>query len=130
MTTLLSETERRDRDFSTNPPPSDADVAVARADVAEKGTAVKSLKEQKAEKGEIKVAVEALNKAKEELSRLEERAKAVPGLPRTASGSIDYGVDFFSRQAFLTVSGQLQVSTFFPHFWSFFSPFFMILMNF
>src|SRR5271169_5917584 len=30
-------------------------------------------------------------------------------LPRTAAGAIDYGKDFFAREAFLTVSGQLNV---------------------
>ena len=33
-------------------------------------------------------------------------------LPRTAEGRIDYGHDFFSRQAFLTVSGQLEAEIF------------------
>jgi hypothetical protein len=31
------------------------------------------------------------------------------GIPRTAEGKVDYSHDFFARQAFLTVSGQLQV---------------------
>ena len=33
-------------------------------------------------------------------------------LPRTAEGAIDFGQDFFGREAFLTVSGQLNVETY------------------
>src|ERR1700746_3443947 len=33
-------------------------------------------------------------------------------LPRTAQGKVDYGKDFFGREAFLTVSGQLNVETY------------------
>ncbi len=32
--------------------------------------------------------------------------------PRTPSGEVDYGEDFFARQAFLSVSGQLEAETF------------------
>jgi asparaginyl-tRNA synthetase len=33
-------------------------------------------------------------------------------LPRTAEGKVDFGQDFFGREAFLTVSGQLNVETY------------------
>ena len=33
-------------------------------------------------------------------------------LPRTAQGGVDFGADFFGREAFLTVSGQLNVETY------------------
>jgi asparaginyl-tRNA synthetase len=33
-------------------------------------------------------------------------------LPRTARGKVDFGSDFFGREAFLTVSGQLNVETY------------------
>jgi asparaginyl-tRNA synthetase len=33
-------------------------------------------------------------------------------LPRTAEGKVDYGKDFFGREAFLTVSGQLNVEAY------------------
>ncbi len=33
-------------------------------------------------------------------------------LPRTAAGTVDYGKDFFGREAFLTVSGQLNVEAY------------------
>ena len=52
-----------------------------------------------------------LDKAKENLSWLEERSKLKPGIPEE-DGKIDYSQDFFAHQAFLTVSGQLQVKTY------------------
>jgi len=70
---------------------------------------VKALKEAKAGKGECKTAVEALTGAKEALAALEERARMKPGVPEDGGGAVDYSLDFFARQAFLTVSGQLQV---------------------
>jgi asparaginyl-tRNA synthetase len=51
-------------------------------------------------------------KAKDIVSRLEERLKRKPGMPRKDGGGIDYSADYFARQAFLTVSGQLQVETY------------------
>jgi asparaginyl-tRNA synthetase len=33
-------------------------------------------------------------------------------LPRTLAGSIDFSQDFFGREAFLTVSGQLELETY------------------
>jgi len=33
-------------------------------------------------------------------------------LPRTAQGKVDFGPDFFGREAFLTVSGQLNIETY------------------
>jgi asparaginyl-tRNA synthetase len=33
-------------------------------------------------------------------------------LPRTAQGKVDFGSDFFGREAFLTVSGQLNIETY------------------
>ena len=33
-------------------------------------------------------------------------------LPRTAQGKVDFGADFFGREAFLTVSGQLNLETY------------------
>ena len=36
----------------------------------------------------------------------------INNLPRTASGQIDFAQDFFGREAFLTVSGQLNVETY------------------
>ncbi|GJP29115.1 hypothetical protein CLOM_g2407 [Closterium sp. NIES-68] len=115
VTTLIAETERREKALLENPPPSDADVAAAKDAVTAAGGAVKALKEAKASKEEIKAGVAELTKAKEALAALEARSKMRPGLPRKGEdgkGPVDFAADFFARQAFLTVSGQLQVETY------------------
>ncbi|CAI5525590.1 unnamed protein product [Closterium sp. Naga37s-1] len=115
VTTLIAETERREKALLENPPPTDADVAAAKDAVTAAGGAVKALKEAKASKEEIKAGVAELTKTKEALAALEARAKMRPGLPRKGEdgkGPVDFGADFFARQAFLTVSGQLQVETY------------------
>ncbi|KAL6330990.1 hypothetical protein AAG906_009418 [Vitis piasezkii] len=111
VTTLISDAEKVEKELIKNPPPSEADIEAAKALVKEKGEAVAQLKSAKASKGEITASVAELNKAKENLSRLEERSKLKPGIPQK-DGKIDYSQDFFARQAFLTVSGQLQVETY------------------
>ena len=112
VTTLLSEAERLEKEFLQNPPPSEADVEVARFVVQEKGEVVSQLKAAKASKQEIGAAVDQLKKAKESFAKVEERSKLKPGIPRKDDGKVDYGKDFFARQAFLTVSGQLQVESY------------------
>jgi asparaginyl-tRNA synthetase len=111
VTSLINDAEKREVDLIKNPPPSEADIEAAKAVVKEKGEAVAQLKAAKANKKEITAAVAELNKAKENASAVEERAKMKPGLPKK-DGKIDYSQDFFARQAFLTVSGQLQVETY------------------
>ncbi|XP_023520843.1 asparagine--tRNA ligase, cytoplasmic 1-like [Cucurbita pepo subsp. pepo] len=111
VTTLLSEAERLEKELVKNPPPSEAEVDEARQIVKEKGEAVAKLKASKASKEEIGASVMELKKAKENVSKLEERAKLKPGIPEK-DGKVDYAKDFFARQAFLTVSGQLQVETY------------------
>ncbi|XP_059634868.1 asparagine--tRNA ligase, cytoplasmic 1-like [Cornus florida] len=110
-TTLINDAERLEKELIKNPPPSEADVEAAKIIVKEKGEAVAQLKSAKASKGEISASVAELTKAKENFSKLEERSKLKPGIPQK-DGKIDYSQDFFARQAFLTVSGQLQVETF------------------
>ncbi|XVF49058.1 hypothetical protein PTKIN_Ptkin03bG0238400 [Pterospermum kingtungense] len=111
VTTLISEAEKLEKELIKNPPPSEADIEAARVLVSERGEAVKQLKAAKASKADIGASVAELNKAKESLSKLEERSKLKPGIPQK-DGKIDYTQDFFARQAFLTVSGQLQVETY------------------
>ncbi|THG00442.1 asparagine--tRNA ligase, cytoplasmic 1-like isoform X1 [Camellia sinensis] len=111
VTTLINDAEKLEKELIKNPPPSKADVEAAKLLVTKKGEAVAQLKSSKASKVEISAAVAELTKAKENLSRLEERFKLKPGIPEK-DGKIDYSQDFFARQAFLTVSGQLQVETF------------------
>ncbi|KAK4254472.1 hypothetical protein QN277_009850 [Acacia crassicarpa] len=111
VTTLFSEAEKLEKELLENPPPSEADIEAARAFVKEKGDVVSQLKSSKASKQEISASVDELKKAKESLSKLEERSKLRPGIPQK-DGKTDYTRDFFARQAFLTVSGQLQVESF------------------
>eukprot|EP00270_Netrium_digitus_P005695 TRINITY_DN1761_c0_g1_i2.p1 TRINITY_DN1761_c0_g1~~TRINITY_DN1761_c0_g1_i2.p1 ORF type:complete len:602 (+),score=220.12 TRINITY_DN1761_c0_g1_i2:164-1969(+) len=116
VTTLLAEADRRKKEAEASPPLSEEEVAEAKKAVTEKGDVVRQLKEQKADKAAIKAAVEELQKAKEKAAQMEERARRLQGsrdgLPLNQEGGVDYGEDFFARQAFLTVSGQLQVETF------------------
>ncbi|KFK27234.1 hypothetical protein AALP_AA8G354900 [Arabis alpina] len=111
VTTLINEIERVEKELIENPPPTEADVEAAKLFVKEKGEAVATLKAAKATKQEITASVVLLNKAKETLAMVEERSKLKPGIPKK-DGKIDYSRDFFGRQAFLTVSGQLQVETY------------------
>uniref|UniRef100_A0A7N0V048 asparagine--tRNA ligase n=1 Tax=Kalanchoe fedtschenkoi TaxID=63787 RepID=A0A7N0V048_KALFE len=111
VTTLISEAEKMEKELIKNPPPSEAEVEAAGAFVSEKKDVLKKLKNDKASKQEITAAVAELAKAKESLSKLQERAQMKPGIPEK-DGKIDYAHDFFGRQAFLTVSGQLQVETY------------------
>ncbi|XP_062011753.1 asparagine--tRNA ligase, cytoplasmic 1-like [Rosa rugosa] len=111
VTTLISEGERLERELIKNPPPSEADLEAAKLIIKEKGDAVSQLKSAKASKEEIGAAVAELKRAKENDLKLEERSKLQPGIPKK-DGKIDYTQDFFARQAFLTVSGQLQVESY------------------
>lgn len=111
VTTLISEADKAEKELIKNPPPSEAEIEAAKLLVKEKGEAVAQLKSAKASKADITASVAELTKAKEKLSKLEERFKLKPGIPQK-DGKIDYDHDFFARQAFLTVSGQLQVETY------------------
>lgn len=111
VTTLINEAEKLEKELIKNPPPSESDIEAAKLIVKEKGEFVSKLKSDKASKREIDASVLVLKKAKENLLKLEERSKLKPGIPQR-DGKIDYSQDFFARQAFLTVSGQLQVESF------------------
>ncbi|CAL0324255.1 unnamed protein product [Lupinus luteus] len=111
VSTLFSEAEKLEKDLIQNPPPTEADVEAAKLFVKEKGDIVSQLKSAKASKQEIGAAVNELKKAKDNVSKVEERSKLKPGIPEI-DGKVDYAKDFFARQAFLTVSGQLQVESY------------------
>ncbi|BFG28933.1 hypothetical protein CerSpe_152070 [Prunus speciosa] len=111
VTTLINEAEKLEKDLIENPPPSEADIEAANLIVKERGSDVAQLKSAKASKQEIGAAVVELQKAKDNVVKLDERSKLQPGIPRK-DGKIDYTKDFFGRQAFLTVSGQLQVESY------------------
>lgn len=127
VTTLISEAEKLVKDMEKNPT-LESDIKAAKQLVEEKGEAVAQLKSEKKSMGKddagvpeinkrISAAVGELTRAKENLSKLqerfklEERCKHSAGMPMK-DGKVDYSQDFFARQAFLTVSGQLQVETY------------------
>ncbi|CAL0321878.1 unnamed protein product [Lupinus luteus] len=111
VTSLFSEAEKLEKELIQNPPPTEADVEAAKLLVKEKGDIVSQLKSDKASKQEIGAAVNELKKAKDNVTKVEERSKLKPGIPQN-DGKVDYTKDFFARQAFLTVSGQLQVESY------------------
>ena len=102
VTTLINEVEKIERELIQNPPPSEADIEAARS----------QLKSAKASRKEISASGAELKKPKENMLKLEGRSKIRRVLPIKDDGKVDYGLDFFTRQAFLTVSGQLQVETY------------------
>ncbi|KAK1258300.1 Asparagine--tRNA ligase, cytoplasmic 1 [Acorus gramineus] len=97
VTTLFSDAEKLERELKENPPPSEDEIEAAKMLVKDKA--------------DIGASVSLLTSAKENLARLEERFKLKAGIAQK-DGKIDYSHDFFGRQAFLTVSGQLQVETY------------------
>ncbi|CAN7032394.1 unnamed protein product, partial [Brassica oleracea var. botrytis] len=111
VTTLISATEKLERELIENPPPTEADVEAARVVVKERGEAVAELKSAKASEQDITASLAELANAKLSLSRTVERSRLKPGL-RKKDGEIDYSQDFFGRQAFLSVSGQLQLESY------------------
>jgi asparaginyl-tRNA synthetase len=112
VTTLFSQAEKLAVDLKENPSPSEDDIEAAKVVVKSKGHAVAQLKAVNASTQEVAAAVSELIKAKGSLSRLEERFELKPGIPLKDDGKIAFENDFFKRQAFLTVSGQLQVETY------------------
>jgi asparaginyl-tRNA synthetase len=112
VTTLFSQAEKTEKELTKNPAPSESDVMAAKVIVQEKGAAVAQLKVAKAGKQDIDAAVAELRRAKDTVLKLEERSKLKPGIPLWDDGTVAFENDFFKRQAFLTVSGQLQVETY------------------
>eukprot|EP00249_Psilotum_nudum_P016825 c26000_g1_i1 orf=578-2509(+) len=108
-TGLLSEADKREGKASANSSLTEAEDAARNETISVEGDSVKMSKEEK--QAAIYAALQELNRAKENLAKLEERAKLKPGI-RQKDGSVDYSADFFGRQAFLTVSGQLQAETY------------------
>ncbi|KIZ00208.1 asparaginyl-tRNA synthetase [Monoraphidium neglectum] len=97
------------------PPPSKAELEDLRGRVAAQAERVKEAKgAAAADKGDAskaaasKAEVDALLALKKELEAAEAAALYQGGFRRTPQGDLDYKDDFFSRAAFLTVSGQLQ----------------------
>ncbi|WVZ88932.1 hypothetical protein U9M48_035399 [Paspalum notatum var. saurae] len=112
VTTLFSQAEKTEKELKENPAPSSSEIEAAKVLIKEKGDAVAQLKAAKASKQDISAAIDELHMAKDNVSKLEERSKLNPGISSRDDGSIAFENDFFKRQAFLTVSGQLQVETY------------------
>ncbi|KAL3639323.1 Asparagine--tRNA ligase, cytoplasmic 1 [Castilleja foliolosa] len=118
VTTLINDAEKAAKDLKDNPLVQD-DIISAEILLQEKSEALNRLKAAEANYKEIVAAVAELNKAMESLSKLYKRGKLAErlkhgggDLSKKEDGTIDYADDFFARQAFLTVSGQLQVETY------------------
>lgn len=79
VTTLISDTENVEKELIKNPPPSESEVGVARLLVKEKGEVVAELKSTNSSKEEVSASVVELNKAEDNLTRLEERFNLEPG---------------------------------------------------
>lgn len=88
------------------------DVAAAEAEASALGSALRTLKDNKAPKAEITAAVDALKQQKSAVEKTKQRLGWVGGLPRTEAGDIDYKEDFFAQKAFLTVSGQMEAEVY------------------
>ncbi|XP_074380694.1 asparagine--tRNA ligase, cytoplasmic 1-like [Apium graveolens] len=95
VTTLLNDAEKLEKELLNNTPPSPF---------------ISQLKARAPSEAEISASVSELKIAKQNLSMLGERSKLKPGIP-IMDGKIDYSKDFFARQSFLTVSGQLHAET-------------------
>ncbi|KAH9305097.1 hypothetical protein KI387_009501, partial [Taxus chinensis] len=111
VTTLFSEADRVEREMKALNHPTEADLQAAKDAVTQKTEALQELKKKNSDKASIDAALEDLNKGKTFLSKLEETCKLKPGIPQK-DGKFDYSRDFFSRQAYLTLSGQLHVESY------------------
>eukprot|EP01018_Ginkgo_biloba_P006305 Gb_13621 [translate_table: standard] len=111
VTTLFSEADKIEREQRAINQPTEADLEAAKASVKEKGEKVQELKSNNSDKPTTDAALAELQKAKDQISKMEERFKLKPCIP-LKDGKLDYSQDFFSRQAYLTVSGQLQVESY------------------
>jgi len=87
--------------------PSAEDLAAAEASVAQQEASNAAAKEKgdkkKLKKGETELAVR-----KNALEALRKQSRVLGGIPRAEDGAVDYAEDFFGKQAYLTVSGQLE----------------------
>eukprot|EP01147_Barroeca_monosierra_P003311 gene3311-5999_t len=104
VTTLFAQAS----ELMATPMPSSEEINAAEFTVETQTKAVQTMKDEKRNKKTIKEGVAHLNEAMQKLSILRERVSTQNGVPCTADGKIDFEKDFFGRQAYLTVSGQLQ----------------------
>lgn len=113
VTTLFSEADRAEWELRALRQPTDTDLLETRNAVTQKTKKVLDLKKtNKESKATIDAAIEDLEKTKDLLSKLEEKFRSKPVKVPEKDGRIDYSRDFFSRQAYLTVSGQFHVESY------------------
>ncbi|EKX36778.1 hypothetical protein GUITHDRAFT_97505 [Guillardia theta CCMP2712] len=113
ITTMLAAAEEAGK----KPPPTEEYIASLKAAASAAGSKVADIKKASKEgsdedkekaKQDLKPALDELMAAKKAVEEAEAAAKNVGGLPRTATGGIDYSTDFFGQPVNMTVSGQLQ----------------------
>ncbi|KAK1381379.1 Asparagine--tRNA ligase [Heracleum sosnowskyi] len=114
VTTLFNNAEKLEMELIKNPPPSLADIQAASAIVKDKAAIVSQLEAKacsdEADEEQLSASISDLTLATQNLYKLEERSKLKTGIP-LKDGKIDYAKDFFARQSYLTVSGQLHAET-------------------
>ncbi|GLC38631.1 hypothetical protein PLESTB_000454300 [Pleodorina starrii] len=111
VTTLIGKM----KEYTDVPSVSPQQLEALKGELAAQGDAVKAAKaaaaankEDKELAAASKAAVDKLLKLKEEFAKAEESSRIVGGIKRLPDGTPDYKEDFFSKPAYLTVSGQLQ----------------------
>lgn len=113
VTTLFSEADRVEREAMALKQPSEADLLETRNAVKEKTQRVLELQKNNNEtKATVDTAIEDLERTKDMLSKMEEKFRLKPVKVPVKDGRVDYSRDFFSRQAYLTVSGQFHVESY------------------
>lgn len=65
---------------------------------------------EKKDKKKAKKVEQEIQRMTHEIEGLKKKARTVGGVARTEAGGVDYSEDFFGKAAYLTVSGQLEVS--------------------
>lgn len=111
VTTLLSEANKIEREMKALSHPTKANLQAAKGVVKHKTKDQQELKKKNTNKANIDSALKDLNKARDFLTKMEEKIKLKLGLLQK-DGKVYYSIDLFSRQTYLTFSGQLHVETF------------------
>ncbi|XP_006850236.2 asparagine--tRNA ligase, cytoplasmic 1 isoform X3 [Amborella trichopoda] len=110
VTNLFSEADRIE-ELEVVRQHEEANLKVARAAIKEKSDRIEELKRSNSNKEAWYAAEQDLKKTKQLASQMEERLKSESGTAYKLY-KIDFSRDFFSRQAYLTVSGQLHLESY------------------
>ncbi|KAL6657442.1 hypothetical protein ACP70R_005222 [Stipagrostis hirtigluma subsp. patula] len=112
VTTLFSQAMEAMKGRKEDHAPSGAEIDASKFVVLQKGDEVARLTAAQAHTQEIATAVSELTEALNAFSKLHKRSKLKHEISCKADGTFAFENDFFKRQAFLTVSGQLQAETY------------------